>query len=82
MQGIDHLREFMCSLDKILISGVKVVKHGSIREILHIVSELKDLVKEAPAVLPELKDLDSSEAIELTELAYKIVKDILDAVAV
>ena len=47
------------------------------KNIFHMISDFKSLSQDIHGVLPELQDLDKSEAIELLESSYELVRALL-----
>ena len=83
--GLDHTKKVIAALAEIAVGGVAIVKRGggfgSITKILGLLGDVKDLISEAPKSLPELTDLDAAECAELGAAAYKLVRDVVQAVA-
>lgn len=84
MSGIEHSKKVLVDLGKLAADGIQIAKHGigfgAIKQVLSMVEEAKDLIVEAQAAFPELKDLDSAEAGELATACYDLVKGVIDAV--
>ena len=82
--GIDHSKKVLADLGKLAADGIKVAKHGvglgSLKQLFDILAEAKDLVVEAQAAFPEIKDLDSKESGELASACYDLVKGIIESV--
>lgn len=82
--GIDHSKKVIGDLKVIAIDAVYMAKHLSIfaalKKLPEVFDQVKDIIGEAPQSLPELKDIDSTEAGQLTSACYDLVKGIIDAV--
>lgn len=82
--GIEHSKKVIADLQAIAITGVKIAKHGiglgALKQVLDLIGEAKDLIVEAQAALPEVKDLDSVEVGQLSAACYDLVKGVIDAV--
>jgi hypothetical protein len=82
--GIDHSKRVIADLQAIAITGVKIAKHGigfgALKQVLDLIGQAKDLIVEAQAALPEIKDLDSQEVGQLSSACYELVRGVIDAV--
>ncbi len=86
MAGIDKTLETFSDLSKLSVDVIAVIKSGgitfgSLPKILSMVSEISELMKDAPAALPELQDLDMNEAGQVGAAAFALVKSVIQAVA-
>ena len=82
--GIEHSKKVIADLQAVAITGVKIAKHGiglgALKQVLDLIGEAKDLIVEAQAALPEIKDLDAQEVGQLSAACYGLVKSVIDAV--
>jgi hypothetical protein len=82
--GILHTLKMMADIKALMLDVIQIAKSGvgigAIKQVLEILSSVKQIISEAPATLPELKDLDSSEAGRLAEASYEMIKDIIRAI--
>lgn len=82
--GIVHTLKMLADVKTLMVDVVHIAKKGvgigALKEVFEILSEVKTLIAEAPQTLPELKDLDASEAARLAEASYQMVKDIITAI--
>jgi hypothetical protein len=81
--GIDKTLEVFESLGSLAATGLQIAKGGigigSIGKILDVMKDINELVKDIPAALPELQDIDGAEAARIGQAAYGLVKKILAA---
>jgi hypothetical protein len=79
--GIAHTLKMVSEIKGILIGAVDIAKHGiglgAVKEVFAMLSEVKGIIADAPAILPELKDLDSKEAGVLAEASYDLIKSLV-----
>ncbi len=84
MVGITHTLKMLANIKEILIEVVALAKHGigigAVGQIFALLGQVKSLIAEAPAVLPEIKDLDAQEAGKLAEASYDLVKATIQAI--
>lgn len=85
MVGIEHALKSVDAVKALVIDGVKVAKDGlslsDLPALFKVLNDVKNVLDHAPQALPELKDLDPTEAGQLTTAAYQAVQEILVAVA-
>lgn len=79
--AIDNSVKFFADLSKLLVTGVQVVKLGKFWDLLPLLGEVKDVVVDAQGALPELKNLDAEEALQLGQAAYDCVASVVRAFA-
>ena len=88
--GISNALKAIADLQAIAVDGVKLVKafgRGAmglgavLAAVFELAAAVKDLVADAPAALPELKDLDTAEAGQAGAAAYDCVKAVIAALA-
>lgn len=85
MAGIEKTVECFDDLGNLAVAAIGIVKtggfsFGSLPKILQAVAQIGELVKDLPGALPELQDLDSTEAAQVGAAAFIMVKKIVDAV--
>ena len=89
--GIEKTLEVFDDLGVLAVSGVKIAKAfktgiglgailRSLDELLALAKSGQELLKDVPGALPELLDLDSSEAERIGKASYALVKKVTDAV--
>lgn len=89
--GIEKALEVFDDLGILAISGVTLAKEfrhgvgigailGSLGKIVALAKSVEELVKDVPAALPELMDLDGMEAAKIGQAAYLLVKKMVDAI--
>lgn len=85
MAGVEKTIECFDDVGAIALDVIDLVKGGltltSIPKALDAVAKVVELAKDAPAALPELADLDSTEAAQIGAAAYSLVKKVLDKLA-
>ncbi len=86
MADIQNCVAVIDDLEKVCLDIVGVVKAGGgwfavLGAVFTIANDAKDIVARAPALLPEVKDIDPTEAGVLTQKAYELVLNVLKAVA-
>lgn len=86
MVGIDNSLALIAKVRDLSLETVEIVKDvgpktisGFIR-LRAIYLEIKPLVKKAPDALPELKDLDMDEAVQITDAVYNSLRTIVLAI--
>lgn len=83
MAGIDHVLVSVDGVKKLVVDAVTLVKDGisfsDLPQLFKVLNDLKVLVDNVPASLPELKDLDPAESGQVAEASYKAVQEILAA---
>lgn len=81
--GIDHSKAVIADIADMAAKVIGIVKHLSIfkalSELKALEADVKDLIKQAPLALPELKTLDAAEGVEIAEAAYGLVQKIMQA---
>jgi hypothetical protein len=91
MAGVDKTLEVFQDLSGLAVSGVKIAKTfkngigvsailGSIGQLVQLGKSVDELIKDLPAALPELADLDGVECAKIGAAAYDLVKKGLVAV--
>ncbi len=86
MAGIDETIKSLAELSKLTTDLVGVIKAGGFRlsvlpAVFDMASEIKALVKDIPAALPELADLDAAEAGQVGAAAFSLVKQVIVAIS-
>lgn len=80
MAGIEQSLKAEADLGKVLIDLVVLAKGGislgNLGEVFKLFNDLNAIGKDAALVLPELKDLDVQEGLQLLNGAYAVFKDI------
>ena len=83
--GVDKTLEVIQDISGIVTASIAVAKSGvnlgSIPAFLKIAQHAVELLKDAKAALPELKDIDGNEAAKIGEASYKLIREIVAAVA-
>ncbi len=83
--GVDNSKRVLVELGQVAVGGILIIKKGiglnSISKLLAMAGDVKELIALAPKALPELKDVDAKESGELAEVAYAVVRDIVNAIA-
>lgn len=81
--SIDVSKQLLQECGDLGVFVAKAVKHGfqiqDIFQLVQMISSLVAFIKSGPQLLPELKDLDQSEAGQLAELAYQMAMNIYQA---
>lgn len=81
--GVEHTTKFLHALTHLVVEAIGLAKNGvglsTYRQGLSMLAQMRVLVLEAKESLPELKDLDTDEAVELGHVAYKCVARIVAA---
>ena len=91
MAGIDKSLEVFADLTVLAVSGVEIAKScrhgigisvilGSFGRLVSLGKSVEELIKDLPAALPELCDLDGAESARIGQAAYDLVKRVLEAV--
>lgn len=82
--GIDHSKKVVEDLGKLVMDAIPIAKHGvgigAISQLFTILADVKDLLAEAPQALPELKDMDSAKAGELSSVCYEMVRRVITSI--
>lgn len=86
MAGIEATLVTFKDLQALAIDAVGIVKAGGFKfsalpKLLDSLTKINALIKDVPQALPELKDLDASEGIQLATAAFDLVKNVIAAVA-
>lgn len=86
MAGIEKTVATFDELGNLAFDMISIVKAGgfkltSLPKLLDMLTQANALVKDAPAALPELQDLDSAEAAQVGAAAFVLVKKVLGALA-
>jgi hypothetical protein len=88
MSGIVSTLKTIAAIQSISIDAIKTAKDATggpfkivklLGDVARIGDDVKELVADAPAALPELKDIDASEAGQIAEASFGLVKAILAA---
>jgi hypothetical protein len=84
--GIDKTLETVADLQKLAVDGIALVKSGpigfgSLGRLFVILSDIKELANDAQAAMPELKDVDATEAGRVAAATYTLVKAVMVAIA-
>lgn len=81
MIGVAHVLKVIASLKSIALNVIEALKGGinlgDLPKIFKLLIDIKDLVDNVPAALPELTDLDSTEAGLVATAAYDLVKSVI-----
>ncbi len=85
MASIDNTLSVFSELSKLSLDGISIVKAGGLKlselgKLLDVAIQIGKLVKDVPASLPELKDLDAQEAAQVGAAAFDLVKGIIVAI--
>ncbi len=82
--GIENSKRVIAELGEIAVTVIGIAKRGiglgSLRQLLAVLEDVKELASAAPKALPELTDVDAKEAGELATASYVLVKSIVAAV--
>lgn len=89
--GIEKSLEVFADLQLLAVSGVELAKEfrhgvglgallGSLGKLKDLAKSVEELLKDVPAALPELLDLDAAESAKVGAAAYELVKKVVDAV--
>lgn len=84
MAGIEKTVECFDDLGNLAVDVIGIVKTGGLSltvlpKLLNAVAQIGELVKDLPAALPELADLDSTEAAQIGAAAFGLVKKVVAA---
>ena len=89
--GIERTLEVIESLGEMAVVGVtvaKAVQGGGFISVIRAADKLaamgmavQELIKDVPAALPEMRDVDAQEAAKLGAAAYKVVVRVIAAAA-
>lgn len=83
MAGVEHTAKFLEALTHMVVEAIHISKTGvgfsAYRRVMGLMGEMKIMIHEAKESLPELSDLDTEEALELGDVAYKCVAKIVMA---
>lgn len=91
MAGVEKTLEVFSDLTVLAVAGVGIAKEfkngvgigavlGSVGKIVKLGQSVEELIKDLPAAMPELMELDSKECALIGGAAYDLVKKILEAV--
>jgi hypothetical protein len=92
MLGVDKSIEVIDDLAVLAIEGIAIAKDikkdgwGYVNLLSNLghmgkcVKAIQELVADAPAVLPELKDLDAAECARLGAAGYALVSKVIDEI--
>jgi hypothetical protein len=82
--GVQRSKEVLQDVGNIAAIITQLVRHGmdsqAFFKLTGLVSHVLELMQDAPAAWPELKELDEAEAAALGAEAYKAAKMIYDAI--
>lgn len=89
--GIDKTLEVFSDLTVLAVSGVEIAKTfkggvgvgsilGSIGKLVALGKSVEELIKDLPAAMPELLELDAAESSRIGQASYELVRKIMDAV--
>ena len=82
--GVSKTLEVFEDVKVLAVQGIHVVKGGvglgSLGKLLELAKAVNELIKDVPAALPELQDLDQQESAQLAQAAFGLVKSIIEAV--
>lgn len=86
MAGIEKTLATFDDVATLTVDVIAIVKAGGFKlsvlgKIFELASVVGVLISDAPAALPELKDLDAAEAAKLAGAAYDMVKKVITATA-
>lgn len=83
MSGVEHTTKFLNGLSHMVVEAIGIAKNGvgfgAYRQVMGLMGEMKSMLAEAKLSLPELKDLDGDDAVELGQVAYECVAAIVAA---
>lgn len=83
--GIENALKCVDGLKVLVIDVLDIVDGGvtlkDLPKLFSLMQDIKLLVDSAPAALPEVKDIDPTEAGQITTAAYAAVKVILEKVS-
>lgn len=84
MPGVEHTIASIQALDKILIDLVLISKQGvsfsNFSQLLKLLADVKVFADNAKSALPEIEDVDLSEAGELAMAGFILAKDVMLAI--
>lgn len=87
IMSVDHSVQFISELGNVAVMGVRIAKSGfswwdAVSKIMPLIKEIKVMVDEAKGAIPELKDLDTEETLQLGQAAFdcitKVVRSIVE----
>lgn len=86
MAGIEKTIATFSELSALSVDLIGVVKAGgfklsSLPKLLDSLTQINNLIKDAPGALPELTDLDGAEAAQVGAAAFSLVKSVLGAIS-
>ncbi len=86
MAGIDKTIETFSDIGNIAEDLIVIVKAGGFKlillpKVMSLMNSVGELIKDAPAALPELMDLDAAESAKIGAAAYDLVKKVMKAIA-
>lgn len=82
--------ETIADVQAVVVDGIALAKAAGkgalgipalLSAVLKVAADVKEVVADAPAALPELKDLDASETGKVAEATYALVKAVVAALA-
>lgn len=84
--GIQKSLETLESIGNLSVDAIAIVKAGGFKlsvlpKILDALNQINELVKDAPAALPELADIDAQEAAQLGAASFALVKKVIVAIS-
>jgi len=84
MVGIDKTLEVINDIGDFAVAAIAIVKSGvgfgSLPKLIDMARAVNECIKDVPAALPELKDIDPKESGVLAEKSYEMVLKIIIAV--
>lgn len=86
MAGIEKTIAAFSEIGNLSVDAIGIVKAGgfklaSLPKLLDALNQINQLIKDAPAALPELQDLDMAEAAQVGAAAFDLVKKVIGAVS-
>lgn len=76
IKSLDDLGELVLDVMALVKRGIGL---GSLASLVEAVSDLRELSEDLPGALPELADLDASEAARIAAAAYSQLQKIVAA---
>lgn len=82
--GILHTLKMIADVKTLMLDVIQIAKTGvgmgAVFQVIEMLKGVRVIIGEVPGVVPELKDLDSSEAARLAEASYDIFKSLVEAI--
>ena len=82
--GIQKSLETLEDIGNLSVAAIAIVKAGGFRlsvlpKVLDAIYQVGELIKDAPAALPELSDIDALESAQLGAASFALVKKVVVA---